>query len=184
MRPKIGKEKIVQTAALLFAENGYHATSVEKIAKKAGVSKGLTYNYFSSKEALLLAILDMASQEMFAVADTSAPSGDYQSTLRSILDQYLLMLQSNKKFLSFQLSLLLQPDLKDIIRAPLQDRVDHLIVSTQAMFHGAGFVEPNLIARRFITELDGIAIHALSPVESFPVDEMIEQVFQNYKDVD
>ena len=37
----------------LFAHNGYHSTSISQIAREAGVSKGLLYNYFDSKEALL-----------------------------------------------------------------------------------------------------------------------------------
>lgn len=53
---KIRNEKIelIKNSALkLFAENGYHSTSISKIAKSAKISKGLIYNYFESKESLL-----------------------------------------------------------------------------------------------------------------------------------
>lgn len=49
-------ELIENTAMACFAENGFHGTSISSIAKKAGISTGLTYNYFSSKEDLLTAI--------------------------------------------------------------------------------------------------------------------------------
>ena len=52
---EVKKEKrlIIENAALeVFAEDGYHHASVSKIAKKAGVSKGLMYNYFHNKEDL------------------------------------------------------------------------------------------------------------------------------------
>ena len=53
---KIRKQKkqlILDTALELFAENGFHATSMSQVAKKAGVSKGLAYNYFESKQDIL-----------------------------------------------------------------------------------------------------------------------------------
>ena len=44
------KDLILTTALKIFAEEGYHASSVNKIADKANISKGLIYNYFDSKE--------------------------------------------------------------------------------------------------------------------------------------
>ena len=67
MKHQTGKEKIMGAALHLFGEQGYHKTSVDQIAKVAVVSKGLTYNYFRSKEELLLAIINRATDEMFDV---------------------------------------------------------------------------------------------------------------------
>ena len=64
------KAAIIEAALELFANNGFHSTSVTQIAKKAGVSKGLMYNYFDSKEALLEAIIFQAADESQAVLDT------------------------------------------------------------------------------------------------------------------
>ena len=47
------KQLIIDTALNLFANKGYHASSISMIAKEAKISKGLMYNYFDSKEALL-----------------------------------------------------------------------------------------------------------------------------------
>ena len=49
---------ILQAATRLFAADGFHATSTRKIAAAAGVSEGTVFHYFSTKNALLLAILD------------------------------------------------------------------------------------------------------------------------------
>ncbi|MGG0412410.1 TetR/AcrR family transcriptional regulator [Peribacillus simplex] len=53
------KEKnkmIIDKSVELFAEKGYHATSVQEIAEKCGIAKGSFYNYFKSKEELLVSI--------------------------------------------------------------------------------------------------------------------------------
>ncbi len=50
-------QEITQAAFEAFAENGYAATRVEEVAKRAGVSKGLMYLYFKTKEELFKAVV-------------------------------------------------------------------------------------------------------------------------------
>ncbi len=50
------KQLVINTAMKLFAQNGYHATSMQEVADKCGIAKGSLYNYFSSKEDLLLSV--------------------------------------------------------------------------------------------------------------------------------
>jgi AcrR family transcriptional regulator len=49
--------EITEAALAAFAENGYAATRVEEVAKRAGVSKGLLYLYFKTKEELFKAVI-------------------------------------------------------------------------------------------------------------------------------
>ncbi len=50
-------DEITAAALSAFAENGYAATRVEEVAKRAGVSKGLLYLYFKTKEELFKAVV-------------------------------------------------------------------------------------------------------------------------------
>lgn len=45
------------TALGLFAKNGFHGTTISTIAREAGISKGLLYNYFESKDDLIKTII-------------------------------------------------------------------------------------------------------------------------------
>lgn len=47
----------MEAAATLFAQHGYHATSMEMIAEIAGLAVGTIYNYFDSKSLLLKTIV-------------------------------------------------------------------------------------------------------------------------------
>ncbi len=49
--------EITQAALAAFAEKGYAATKVDEVAKRAGVSKGLLYLYFKTKEDLFKAVI-------------------------------------------------------------------------------------------------------------------------------
>jgi AcrR family transcriptional regulator len=50
-------QEITAAALAAFAENGYAATRVDDVAKRAGVSKGLLYLYFKTKEELFKAVI-------------------------------------------------------------------------------------------------------------------------------
>ena len=52
---------IVETAARLFAEHGYAATSIERIASEAGVAVQTLYNSVGSKRSILSRVLDAAA---------------------------------------------------------------------------------------------------------------------------
>lgn len=49
--------EITQAALEAFAEHGYAATRVDEVARRAGVSKGLLYLYFKTKEELFKAVI-------------------------------------------------------------------------------------------------------------------------------
>jgi len=50
-------QEITEAAFEVFAEKGYAAARVEEVAQRAGVSKGLTYLYFKTKEELFKAVV-------------------------------------------------------------------------------------------------------------------------------
>jgi AcrR family transcriptional regulator len=59
------KEKLIlDSAVFLFTSKGYNATRMEDIAKKAGISKGLTYFYYKNKEDLFMALTKKAFDQL------------------------------------------------------------------------------------------------------------------------
>jgi AcrR family transcriptional regulator len=50
------REQILDAALLVFGTKGVHAASMKEVAAAAGVTSGLLYHYFTSKEALSLAV--------------------------------------------------------------------------------------------------------------------------------
>ncbi len=51
------REKLLEAGKKLFAEKGYHRTTIEEITKEAGVSHGTFYVYFKSKKEFFLVLL-------------------------------------------------------------------------------------------------------------------------------
>ena len=57
-RQRQTREALIFAARAVFAEGGYHAASLERIAREAGFSKGAVYSNFDGKPALFLAVMD------------------------------------------------------------------------------------------------------------------------------
>lgn len=58
------KLKIFESAAELFAKEGYHAVSMRQIAKNVDIKAASIYNHFESKEAILMAIYQYFNDRM------------------------------------------------------------------------------------------------------------------------
>ena len=54
------KERILRTAFQLFHEQGFHATGVATIVRESGINPGSLYHFFTSKDELLLGVLEFA----------------------------------------------------------------------------------------------------------------------------
>jgi AcrR family transcriptional regulator len=52
------RERLLESAKILFSQKGYYATSVEDIVESAGLSKGAFYFYFKSKEELFKSLVE------------------------------------------------------------------------------------------------------------------------------
>ena len=89
--PATDRRELLLAAALeVFAENGYHGTSLGHIAERAGVSKALIYEHFDSKSDLHRAVLEQNRDELLgrvfeAIAGVESP----EQRLRAGHDAFL-----------------------------------------------------------------------------------------------
>lgn len=69
------RERIIASAARVFARKGYHGASLDEVAADAGLTKGAVYWHFQSKADLFLALLDARFQR-----DTAEIAGSFDQT--------------------------------------------------------------------------------------------------------
>ena len=92
--PEERKQEILETAARLFLKNGFAETSMQDIANEIGVVKGLCYRYFSSKQVLFDACLELLTDSFIKeVGDILADQGlkvkeRFQKAIRSWKKNY------------------------------------------------------------------------------------------------
>src|SRR6187399_155709 len=70
------REQILNAAMVCFAKRGFHQASMHDISEQAGISVGLIYRYFESKEAVISAMADGHKKEIQEVLERArqAPS--------------------------------------------------------------------------------------------------------------
>jgi AcrR family transcriptional regulator len=84
------REKYLSAAGHLFAERGYHAVSIEELGAAVGVSGPALYNHFASKEAMLIELLQGASERlMVGFEKTVADGTSDQETLENLVAFHL-----------------------------------------------------------------------------------------------
>lgn len=82
------REQLLAVAVRVFAENGYHATSMNDVAEAAGVTKPVLYQHFSSKRELFVQLLTTIGDELRdtiakATADAEGPRQQIEHGLRA-----------------------------------------------------------------------------------------------------
>ena len=88
------RNKILQTATDYFAEHGFESSNINMIAKKAGISIGAMYSYFSSKEALFSTVIHYAVETLKSVMDEIMKGDD---ELLTKLEKIIRAVQVNSR---------------------------------------------------------------------------------------
>ncbi len=78
------RQRILDAAGLCFASSGFARTTVEAIASRAGVSKGIVYHHYRGKEQLLERVLERTLQEWADVASLELALARGGSVLEAI----------------------------------------------------------------------------------------------------
>src|SRR6266496_2184295 len=95
------RDQILRTAADLFRERGYRASTLDDIAKRLGMSKTSLYGSFRAKEEMLAAIsretIESFTRELSLVLRSSLPPED---KLRRVVRQHVRFVIANRSFLT------------------------------------------------------------------------------------
>lgn len=87
------RELILEAAAAAFAEHGFPSASMNDIARRCGMSKGLLYHYYTSKEQLLFDVTEQYTRRLAGlVAEVERqnpdPAARLPALIRTILAEY------------------------------------------------------------------------------------------------
>ena len=173
------KHKIMDAAFNLIAKNGYEATSIAMIAKNAGVSKGLLYNYFKSKEELVKAIVFGAIEAGDNVVGESMDSNP-STTLKNIFRWFFKEMRERPDHWKLITELTFKIEKFDFVHDIVTSKMTEYVAFVEALLVQVGHENPRNEARVISAILDGIGFHALMMMEDYPLDEMEEYLIKKY----
>ena len=173
------KHKIMEAAFKLIATNGYESTSIAMIAKTAGVSKGLLYNYFESKEALVKALVLGAMDEGDKVVGESLDS-DPKVTLKNIFRWFFVEMKERPDHWKLITELTFKIEKFDFVHEVVTSKMTEYVGFIETLLSQAGHPNANSEARVIAAILDGIGFHALMMMDEYPLDEMEVYLIKKY----
>lgn len=175
------QKKIASAAFSLIAQQGFEVTSVDDIARAAGVSKGLIYNYYKSKEHLLQELVVEALRDGEDVLPTIINNPDPAMVLENIIRWFFKQLRerSEQWRLMTEVTLRLDryPFMHDIVTAKMQGYVGMMY----EIFSKLKYEDPLGEARILAALLDGIGIQAVVVREGYPLDEVEKTMLTRYR---
>jgi AcrR family transcriptional regulator len=106
-RAQDSRDEILKAATKLFANRGFHETSMSEVARGAGVSKALIFWHFKTKEELFLAVLNRLLEPY--VIDFAEEAGllDEKEQILKLVECYLLFVRDNAGSIRFFVAQLL-----------------------------------------------------------------------------
>lgn len=171
-------ELIENIAMHCFAEKGFHNTTISYIAKEAGISTGLTYNYFSSKEDLLKSIYLKGVKKAFSpLMEKALAEGKFKDFIEHIFNE----VESNKEFWKLYFIVISQPDTMSQFQAYVLEILMPILTSITGYFKSKGVEEPELETQFLFSTLDGISINFLFNSDHYPLQKIKQKLLKNYE---
>lgn len=138
---EIKRNAVLQTAAQLFNERGFHATSLDDIAERLNVSKPTLYYYIESKDQILLECVRIALDLMHAgIGEVRAAGGSAIDQLQACMRIYADIVMQDFGMCVIRIG-------EDPLPAPLKKELRHLKAGIDQQFRDlidAGIAEGSL----------------------------------------
>ena len=159
--------EIIQAAIDEFLEKGYDGTSMESIARRAGVSKGGLYHHFSSKDEILLLANQKLNEPVYRIMQDAAQNPSASKGLSSYIKNYLKYWLDHKREMVFYMlsyvKLLDDPSLGEMYASYTQTTIAFFQDLYQRGIDSGEFVPHSAYdsAISFMAAVDGIVMYLL-----------------------
>jgi AcrR family transcriptional regulator len=101
------RDEILKAAMHLFANRGFHETSMSEVAREAHVSKALIFWHFKTKEELFVAVLNRLLEPYFIDFAEEAGVLDERAQIKKLVEFYLDFVRDNASSVRFFLAQML-----------------------------------------------------------------------------
>ncbi|SHE76026.1 transcriptional regulator, TetR family [Mariniphaga anaerophila] len=142
---KIRKQKkqlILDTALELFAEKGFHATSMSQVAKQAKVSKGLAYNYFASKQEILSEIVKEGFDSIYSNFDLNHDGILTRDEFEQFIRKSFHVISENRRFWKLYSAIVMQSNLTDSLMDEYGDKFPKIMQMLNRFTTSMGSKDP------------------------------------------
>ncbi len=169
------KKKLIMDVALeLFAENGFHGTSISQIAKKAQISKGLIYNYFESKNDILEEITRWAFDNVYSQFDFDKDGILTKDEFISFIKATIKSVDENRQFWKLYFALVFQPQILESYAQKYYEKGLKLVKTLREFIVSQGSSTPDKDLMSISFLLKGATLIVLTSPHFFLTDDIVK----------
>lgn len=172
------RQQILMAALEAFANRGYAHTSVSFLAQKAGISKGLIYHYFESKEKVLFGIFDMLVEAGKHIIDEWG-NMEPRDKLRYTIDQSIAFIEHQSDVMRFMFALSLQPEVITDLEVVMEREKKKSLDLFKGIFADLGYLDPEQEALFTGAVLDGAGVGFIG-IKEYPLEKIKMRLYQYY----
>ncbi|OQX80494.1 MAG: hypothetical protein B6D61_01905 [Bacteroidetes bacterium 4484_249] len=174
------RKQIMDVALELFADKDYNHTSISQIAASAGISKGLMYNYFKSKDDLLINIFDDGMKSMFDLFDPNKDGVLTREEFIYFINESFDVMNRERKFWKLYFSLIMQPTVWVKLEKKYNEIISPLIQMMINYYKAKGSEKPEIEAMMVGALLDGIGFNFVFNPDLFPLEKVKDMLIERF----
>jgi AcrR family transcriptional regulator len=172
--------QIMEAGLELFAREGYTNCSIARLARHAGISKGLMYNYFESKEALLADIIEEGISKFLDYFDPNHDGVLTTEELAEFIRKVFSSIRENQQFWILYINIVLQPGVKELLEGkPFSNVMEQYGPMLMVYFTDMGFEDPALEMLTFSALIEGFGVLM---VYAYPSVALPDELLRSYEE--
>jgi AcrR family transcriptional regulator len=172
MRAPDRREQLLDATKAVVADGGFHAVSIEAVARRAGITRPIVYRHFDDLPALLDALVERETARALGQLVAFMPpelAGDPREGLLATLHAYLQAVESDP--VTWRLVLVPPEGAPRLLRERIA--TGRAAVVDQLAAAAAGSPDPELTARALSAVADEAARLLLADAERYPVERIL-----------
>lgn len=171
---------IMEAALQLFATEGYGHCSISKLASHAGISKGLMYNYFESKEALLATIIEHGLNDIMDLFDPDHDGVLESDELVDFIRKVFAAMRNHQEYWILFISVILQPGVRELLKdKPILNYMKQFTTMLFEYFDKKGFKDPYLEVLTLSALIEGLGVLLIYANPSMQIPDEMLYKFEN-----
>ena len=174
------QERLERAALTVFARLGFQRATVRDVAHGAGVSQGLLYHYFRTKDALLVAVFQRWADDVAAALAAAPPTGTPREQFETFVRTSFRLLDEHRDY--WRLNHLVRHDAAAV--AALGDRLHAwtrgIAQALAALLTALGDEDAPARARLLFATIDGVAQHYLLDPSGYPLPAVVDALLATF----
>jgi AcrR family transcriptional regulator len=174
------QEAILSVALRLFAEQGYDTTPTSQIAREAGVSEGLVFRHFTSKEGLLMAVMAEGQERIRARVEVIERETDPRRVLALLIETPVALVGEAPEFWALQTAMKFRSSLALKLKKQ-GDYFGKLPVLMAGAFAALGYAAPERETELLTLLLEGLGTTLMTQPNALNAEQTTQFIKSKYQ---